>query len=487
MQSLEKWEDIIKEKKMKTSWRNFVKQISSWRTLTFHNIDWLISRYPKSVRIWKIITSNIFAQKRDKFWIYWRNYDFDQDFFKNFQKLFLDFPHENVLLFSNNENSEYSDQTMNTKNAYLSIGAVWVENVFYSISVKDGSLNVFNSMNIITSENVYFWFNIINSNNIFYCKHIENCSNIWFCTSLIWCHDCIFCEWLENTSYYIKNKSYEKEQYFIEKQNILSNKNNFLNIFLRQPSVNKSFSSTNVIWKYIANSTNIKGWYYLHNVHTWKNLIGICWGESVNIYDTFMWAGLPQADWYYWIMWCWWGQNVYNSCTIPHCSNVHYCYRIESCSFCIWCIWLINKSYCILNKQYTKKEYFELADKIFSQMDKDWILWEFFPAYINPFYFNDTAASLLDDSFSKEEMTKEGFLWRDEKIKVDIPEWTEIINIGDLDIINYGEEILKKVIMDQSWNYYRIVRMEYDFLKKYNLPLPEIHWLDRIKLGFKFN
>jgi hypothetical protein len=28
--------------------------------------------------------------------------------------------------------------------------------------------------------------------------------------------------------------------------------------------------------------------------------------------------------------------------------------------------------------------------------------------------------------------------------------------------------------------------MEYDFLIKYELPLPEIHWLERIKLGFKF-
>jgi hypothetical protein len=26
--------------------------------------------------------------------------------------------------------------------------------------------------------------------------------------------------------------------------------------------------------------------------------------------------------------------------------------------------------------------------------------------------------------------------------------------------------------------------MEYDFLMKYELPLPEIHWLERIKQGF---
>jgi len=75
---------------------------------------------------------------------------------------------------------------------------------------------------------------------------------------------------------------------------------------------------------------------------------------------------------------------------------------------------------------------------------------------------------------------------RDNQIKVDIPENLEVINSKDLDIINYDEEILKKVIKDESGNYYRITKMEYNFLKKHDLPLPEIHWLDRIKLGFKF-
>ena len=40
---------------------------------------------------------------------------------------------------------------------------------------------------------------------------------------------------------------------------------------------------------------------------------------------------------------------------------------------------------------------------------------------MNPFYFNDTAAYLIDDSFTKEEVEAEGYLWRDEPIKVDIP------------------------------------------------------------------
>jgi len=96
-------------------------------------------------------------------------------------------------------------------------------------------------------------------------------------------------------------------------------------------------------------------------------------------------------------------------------------------------------------------------------------------------------------------------MWRDEKIKVDIPEGAEIVYFtppqsrgiqgGVLsDYQGFDEngnwkinpEILKKVIVDKDGNYYKIVPMEYDFLMKYGLPLPEIHWLERIKLGFKF-
>jgi hypothetical protein len=95
---------------------------------------------------------------------------------------------------------------------------------------------------------------------------------------------------------------------------------------------------------------------------------------------------------------------------------------MENCHHCFGCIGLKNKSYCILNKQYSKEEWESLAEKIFETMEADGSLGKFFPANMNPFYFNDTVAYLVDDSFTKEEVEKEGFLWRDSPIKVDIPE-----------------------------------------------------------------
>lgn len=44
--------------------------------------------------------------------------------------------------------------------------------------------------------------------------------------------------------------------------------------------------------------------------------------------------------------------------------------------------------------------------------------------------------------------------------------------------------ILDKIIIDEEGNYYRIVKMEYDFLVKYGLPLPRKHRLARLKQHF---
>lgn len=150
-------------------------------------------------------------------------------------------------------------------------------------------------------------------------------------------------------------------------------------------------------------------------------------------------------------------------------------------------------------------------------MDKEWTLGDFFPGSMNPFYFNDTVAYLLDPSITKEEVTKLGYLRRDDTVKVDIPSNMEIVRTSELGNFEWfissswanakdlsdrkdssvatlsqndgakrhiDPSILDKIIIDDQGNYYRIVKMEYDFLAKYHLPLPRKHWLDRLKMHF---
>lgn len=65
-------------------------------------------------------------------------------------------------------------------------------------------------------------------------------------------------------------------------------------------------------------------------------------------------------------------------------------------------------------------------------MEQDGSLGKFFPPTTNPFYFNDTLAYLVYGDFTKEEIEKEGYLWRDKPIEADIPKNAEIIPAEEL-------------------------------------------------------
>ncbi len=489
MSNLEKWENIIKEKRKQTNFKDYLKEIVSWYPFAFYKKWSLITNFPYSNRInEKIITPIEFDDNRDNLLNKWLNYDLNKSFFLNFQKLFISIPWYNLFSF-NTENAQYADNVYNSKNTYLSN---WVihncENVFYSFYIKENCSNIFNSFMVWDNcDNIYNSSWVIKSYNIFYSRNILNCSNIWFSSNLTWCTECLFCDNLENIKYCIKNKQYTKEEFIEEKKKILNNKNEFHKYYLKVNFNWKWPFSKNTDGIFLPLCENIESWYYSYNVHSWKNII-LTWSKEWNtdFFDVFWWWS-PTWNRYYGCCYVWtYSEDLFLCHSIDYSKNLYYCYYLTNCSYCIWCVWLKNKSYCILNNQYTKEEWYELADKIFAQMDRTEILGDFFPWELNPFYFNDTIAYLLDNTFTKEEIIADWYMWRDEEILVDIPEWVEVLNIDDLDIVNYDKSILEKVIKDQKWNYYRIVKIEYDFLKKHNLPLPEIHWLDRIKLWFKF-
>jgi len=124
-----------------------------------------------------------------------------------------------MINFFWSENSDYADVVNTSKNAYLSVIIIYeCENVLYSVSVKDFSVNIFNSLMVNkNNSNIYFWTWILESYNIFYSKYIINCNNIWFSTNLTWCSDCIDCSNLNNKKYCINNKEYEKKRIFNRK------------------------------------------------------------------------------------------------------------------------------------------------------------------------------------------------------------------------------------------------------------------------------
>ncbi len=533
--NLDTWKQKIREKRKNTPFRQYLKEVASWKPFSFYKNSGMITRYAPEGRVKNIVSIKKFTEIRDN--LPKKNYDNEKDFFDNFSSLFFDIPFWNLIHFNTNENADYADAVFTGKNVYLSntIG-IDAENIYYSVLCYDKIVNIFNSFMVNnTSQNIYQSTAINNSYNIFYSKFISDSSDIWFSTNLIGCRECIFCDWLQNKKYHIENKEYSREEYETEKKNILKQKELFIDYFKKLTNKAINYGSKNSSGNAIYFCENLENGFFMSRLKDGKNVwCGHGSNGSNDFYDCFD-TGVNSKD-FYAVMGA--GENcdnIYCSWEIAKCSHIFYSYFLESCSFCLGCVGLKNKHFCILNKQYSKEDWYKKADEIFASMEREKILWEFFPPSVNPFYFNDTIAYFFDDSFSQEEIKKDGYLWREEAIKVDIPEGAEVVYVNppvlsDIPLIKgdcqsgvefsentpptrsslppqsrgtEGEflnsyqwfdsngiwqinpEIMKKVIQDSTGNFYKIIKPEYDFLMKYALPVPELHWMERIKLCVK--
>lgn len=496
MTTLNQREERIQQIRKVTPWREFLKEICSRRPLTFYKHDGIISKFPPSSRIAWIQSSKQYEAMRDDLLWYGISYEEWKDFFDQFQKLFLSFPQEAMMQFGDFcENTSYGDVVHNWKNVYMWYFIVfWCEDVMYTFVARENCKRVFNSVMVFkNSENVYYSNWIISSFKIFYSKFCTDSNNLWFCTNMQWCSNCLLCDNLTNKSYCIANKEYSKEEYQKEYKRILSMKEKYPERFTKLNTQATNFWSIDVTGSFVIDSENVEEWYFSYNVKWWRNIV-FQWWETTNeeVYDVFIWWA-KYSNHLYWVQWSGSSEHAYFCNVWVNNNHVFYCIWLDSCSYCFGCIGLRNKSYCILNKQYEKEEWHRIVNLIFTSMESNWTLWTFFPWRLCPYNFNDSASMLLDDSFTKAEVEADWFMRRDEEIKIDIPEWMDVVSVDELHeyesmkewIFTIDPVILKKVIKDEDWDVYRIVKMEYDFLVKYGLPLPRMHWLQRLKGHFK--
>jgi hypothetical protein len=476
----------LQHKRKKTSRRQFVMEVCSRTPMMFYKIDGQISRFPKTGREWKVCSIKEYEHAESV------ECDYDGDFFANYADLFRRQPKMIIQQWFDNINSSYAE-VYGGKNVYLSFGVGQeVENLMYSVLSHTSLRNIYNSLGVIGNcNNIYSSKIVSNAYNVFYSSNIHDSSMIRFSSNLLGCSECIRCTDLQNQSYCIENKQYEKEEYLQKKQSLLAMRDQYDLREKQATSVEVDNKlSEQVQWAWLVQCEDIIDGYYSKRVKHAKNIYFGWWefgGE--HFYDAFD-AGNQKDEHLY-------GVNsvgetsshVYMVYWWANCNYVFYSYHLQSCSYCLWCIGLKNKSYCILNKQYTKEEWFRMIDKIFGDMENSWVLGNFFPATINPFYFNDTAAYLIDKSFSKNELTSIWYLWRDDPIKVDGLDWVNCIPCDQLSTYEYtdnqgqfsiDQSICEKTIITTNWDAYRIMPMEHAFLQKFWLLLPRTHRQERI-------
>ncbi|MEI7477812.1 MAG: hypothetical protein WCJ81_04865 [bacterium] len=91
---------------------------------------------------------------------------------------------------------------------------------------------------------------------------------------------------MENQSYCIENKQYEKEEYFVKKTELLQQKQQFPFRYSALSNVSKNIGSTSSTGKCVLYSENVKDGVFVTQVKDGKNLVVVGDGEAVeHIYD----------------------------------------------------------------------------------------------------------------------------------------------------------------------------------------------------------
>jgi len=495
-------EDFLFYEKIKVPPPTFCPQCRQQRRMTWRNERSLykrtcdlcqkniISMYRKDATFPVYCTKCWYSDKWDAT-SYSLEYDFSKPFFAQFKELSLIVPRMGIFQ-RNVINSDYSNMVGESKNVYLSISVVLgSENVFYSWAI-DKSFNIFDSYNLKESDSCYENIECEKNYNCQYLSLSKSCIDSHFLVDCVNCSNCVLSSNLRNKEFYIQNKQYSKEHYFeeIKKLNLGSRKVQELLIsefdvickktIYRYANILKSVNSTgnNLLNTKncfncfdVYNSENVK---YGYRTFLQKDCMDIDYGGKGELMYEYNTGSLNDY-------------NVkFSYSAFDTVQNAEY---VESCIFSsnlLGCINIKNKENVILNKVYKKEEFESLREKIIKHMndmpyidkkDRVYKYGEFFPTEISSFAYNETLAQ---DFFplTQEQVIKKGYQWYEPETKnynitikgTDIPD-----NIKDVD-----DKILSKVLgcihegkcEHKCITAFRLTEDEFNFYKKYNIPIP---------------
>ncbi len=424
---------------------------------------------------------------------YGRDYDFSKPFFVQYRELLESVPLIN-LANSNVVNSEYGNHNADMKNCYLSYASFGAENAAYS----QGVFNVKDSLDNYTltdSEQCYEDVLCAKAYKLFFSYDTDDSFESMFLKSCKNTNNSLACINLRNKSYYLLNSPYPKEKYKSEMEklelgsykNLSSFKDKFQTFTMSYPRRYASIiKSVNVTGDMVMNSKNC---FYCFDVYDGVEDSKFS-SHAVALKDSYDGYGFGGgAELLYEGIDSGINASRYKFTAFTHtCHDVTYTYACHGSNNLFGCISLRNKSYCILNKQYTKEEYEKLVPRIIEHMnqmpyiDKKGRVYkygEFFPPELSPFSYNETIAQEYFP-LTKEEALEKGYSWKDPEprnyqVTITNNQIPDHIKDAPDDIVNQIIECAHQgKCNEQCTEAYKIIPQELAFLRRMNLPLPRL-------------
>ncbi len=441
--------------------------------------------------------SGVTVVDRDYWWsdkfdslTYGKDYDFSKPFFEQWKELLQTVP--SIPLFNAKSlNSPYTNYAGELKDVYMSFGMWGCEDVMYCSKVVNSN----NSLDLYWSTKCEFCYDLVNCQSCYGSKYLVDSANITTSAFLVDCRGCTDCFMsanLRNKQYVFRGIQLSREEYqekikaveFGSHNEICKLKEEFDTLCIN--SIHKYSHKVNSIdssGDYLTNTKNCKKCFDLEDVEDCRYCVSGASGMK-DTYDVYG-AGVV-AEQMYEVVDC--GDNGSNLVFSLSCwggFNINYSLFCHNSENLFGCIGVHKKQYCILNKQYTKEEYFEMVEKIKKHMkDMPYVdsrgavysFGEFFPGELSPFDYNKTIGQEYFPILSEVEAKNKGFLWgeyQDTKNK-------STMNLGDIpdNIKDVSEDILKQAFdcLDAKEFYstkvFNITPSELNFYKRMNIPIP---------------
>lgn len=415
------------------------------------------------------------------------DYDPSLLFFEQLKNLQEKVPHPHQLA-KNNTNCDWCDDVWNSKNCYLSRSMEeGCEDLYYSyrnIAVK----NSIDMRICFHSEKSYECSDCHNSFKLFYSKYSRDCVDSYFLYDCRNCQNCFMCWNLRNKSYCIENVQYLKEEY---EKKLESFK---LGSYIFVQSLKERFEE--LVKKEVVHRQNFNfraynsDGNYLQDVRNCHNCNTISDSEdSYNCIRGMNHTSNIDANG------CWNSELVGNCSCCPDAyylkysswSSCRYSEYLElciECEYCFGCVGLKKKKYCILNKQYDKKEYEKLKKEIVKDMKKKGEYGNFLPYSMSAGPFNFSTSFFYFPETKKEDILKLGGYWED--INESHIEGMSTSELPD-SINDVTDTITTKALIcpETGWRF-NIAQNELIFYRANNIPLPRYHFDVRTRNALKY-
>lgn len=470
--------------KRRMAWRNERNLFRQKDLLTGENI---ISTIPPDSGHVVMNETDWWAQEKWNPLSYGREFDPNKPFLLQLYDLFKEVPRFRINAVRM-INSEYSGNATNLKNCYLLFNSNYSEDSAYGNAI-DYSKNCYDNSHVKKSEKCYESFWLTNCYDTHFSVQCEDCVSVWFSKNCRGLTNCFGCVNLTNKSYCIFNEQFSKDEYGKRLKNmnldrwssISELKKKVKEFWLKFPNkFMQGVKNIDVSGEYITHSKSVKKSYLIRES---RDLKYVQYSQVPSSFDCMDCTVIgSKSELFYEGAICGWGG-----------SNLKFCAEcwdggrdLEYSLFCgrlavnlFGCVGIMKQQYCILNKQYTKEDFFTLREKIIKNMnempyvDKKGRVYkygEFFPPEFSPFAYNQTI--LIDHFLSnKEEAEKLGMRFT-EPNNSEYEITTKYKDLPD-SIKDVQESITKEIINCSNCDRaYRIMPSELIFLKNVNLPLP---------------